>query len=156
MFFWQKCQRQCQQVGFLYLPCLPWATRHLGIGFICVAPTIDLFTQNQIQREQALVAGINQGMQAYEEGGLVNRCVNSGWKPTNLTFVFTLRISVFLASWYYAEGLDTDVKYRCSRLLDGLVSSHPCFNCQYFPIATNRTNKTKQGRFSCPLSSLAK
>jgi hypothetical protein len=102
-----------------------------------------LFTQNQLQREQALVAGINQGMQAYEEGGLVNRCVNSGWKPTNLTFVFTLRTSVFLASWYYAEGLDTDVKYGCSRLLDGLVSSHPCLNCQYFPHSDQQNQQDK-------------
>jgi len=49
----------------------------------------------------------------------------SGWKPTNLTSVFTVRTSVFLASWYYAEGVDTDVKDGCSRMLDGLVSSHP-------------------------------
>ncbi len=33
-----------------------------------------------------------------------------GWKPTNLTSVFTLQTSVFLASWYYAEGIDTDVR----------------------------------------------
>jgi hypothetical protein len=34
---------------------------------------------------------------------------------------------VFLASWYYAEGIDTDVKYGCLQMLDGLVSSHPMF-----------------------------
>ena len=49
----------------------------------------------------------------------------SGQKPTHLTSVFTLRTSVFLTSWYYAEGIDTNVKYGCSRMLDGLVSSHP-------------------------------
>jgi len=55
----------------------------------------------------------------------------SGWKPTNLTSVFTLRTSVFLASWYYAEGIDTDVKYGCLWMLDGLVSSHPnSLSCQ--------------------------
>jgi hypothetical protein len=30
-----------------------------------------------------------------------------------------------LASWYYTEGVDMDVKYRCLQMLDGLVSSHP-------------------------------
>jgi hypothetical protein len=34
---------------------------------------------------------------------------------------------VFLALWYYAEGIDTDVKYGCSKMLDGLVPSHPLF-----------------------------
>ncbi len=54
---------------------------------------------------------------------------SSGWKPTNLTSVFTLRTSVFLTSWYYAEGVDTDVKYVCSRMLDGLVSSQVGKSC---------------------------
>ena len=34
---------------------------------------------------------------------------SSGWKPTNLTSVFTLRTSVFLTSWYYTEGVNMDV-----------------------------------------------
>jgi hypothetical protein len=33
-------------------------------------------------------------------------------------------IHFYLASWYYANGLQMSV-YRCSRMLDGLVSSHP-------------------------------
>ncbi len=52
----------------------------------------------------------------------------SGWKPTNLTAVFTLQTTVFLASWNYAEGIDTDVKYGCSLILDGLVSSHAAYS----------------------------
>ncbi len=48
------------------------------------------------------------------------------WVENNLTniriFVWT---SVFLASWYYADSLDTDVKYRCLQMLDWLVSTHP-------------------------------
>jgi hypothetical protein len=28
----------------------------------------------------------------------------SGWKPTHLTSVFSLQTSVFIASWYYANG----------------------------------------------------
>ncbi len=30
-----------------------------------------------------------------------------------------------IASWYYADGINTDVKYRCLRMLDWLVSTHP-------------------------------
>jgi hypothetical protein len=51
-------------------------------------------------------------------------------KPSNLTSVFTLRTSVFLASWYYAEGVDTDVKCGCFQMLDGFVSSHPKIRAQ--------------------------
>ncbi len=52
----------------------------------------------------------------------------SGWKPTNLTSVFTLRISVYRClmvlcwrHWYGCCGC----WYRCSGMLDGLDSSHP-------------------------------
>ncbi len=31
------------------------------------------------------------------------------WKTTLLTSIFFVRNFVFLASWYYAEGVDTDV-----------------------------------------------
>ncbi len=31
----------------------------------------------------------------------------------------------FDAWWYYADGIDTDVKYRCLRMLDWLVSTDP-------------------------------
>ncbi len=51
-------------------------------------------------------------------------------KPSNLTSVFTLRTSVFLASWYCAEGVDTDVKYGCLQMLNGFVSSHPKIRAQ--------------------------
>jgi hypothetical protein len=57
--------------------------------------------------------------------GLPGFPLSGWWKPTNLTTVFTLRTSIFLASWYYAEGIYIDVKYGCSWILDGLVSSHP-------------------------------
>ncbi len=54
--------------------------------------------------------------------------LSSGWKPINLTSVFPYGHSFIAASWYYTEGVDTDVadvKYRCSPMLDGFVSSHP-------------------------------
>ncbi len=69
-----------------------------------------------------------KGGRCVRNGELNGGSMNSGWKPTNLTSVFTLRTSVFLASSYYAEGIDTEVKYGCSWMLDGLVSSHPCVN----------------------------
>jgi hypothetical protein len=31
----------------------------------------------------------------------------------------------FSACWYYADGVDTDVKYGCWQMLDWLVSTHP-------------------------------
>jgi hypothetical protein len=45
--------------------------------------------------------------------------------PAQCVVVFTLPTSVFLTSWYYTEGVYIDVKYGCSWILDGLVSSHP-------------------------------
>ncbi len=51
----------------------------------------------------------------------------SGWEPTHLTSVLSLRTSVlslrhpFIAAWwYYTNGF-----YECCRMLDGLVSPHP-------------------------------
>jgi hypothetical protein len=61
------------------------------------------------------------------EHKLTEKAFCSGWKLTNLTSVFTLWTSIFLASWYYAEGINTDIKYGGSWMLDGLVSSHPAF-----------------------------
>ncbi len=42
--------------------------------------------------------------------------------------IYPMDIRIFLTSWFYAEGIDTDVKYRCLRMLDGLVFSHPSFS----------------------------
>jgi hypothetical protein len=50
--------------------------------------------------------------------------MNSGWKTTLLTSVFFIQTSVFLASCYYADSIDTDVKYGCLQMLDWLVSTH--------------------------------
>jgi hypothetical protein len=49
----------------------------------------------------------------------------SGWKPTNLTSVFTLRTSVFSPLGTTLKAIDMDVKYRCLQMLHGLISSHP-------------------------------
>jgi len=48
------------------------------------------------------------------------------WVETNTPNIhfFPTDICFYLASWYYANGLRMSV-YRCSRMLDGLVSSHP-------------------------------
>jgi hypothetical protein len=43
--------------------------------------------------------------------------------PSNIRF-FPKDIHIYLASWYYANGLWMSV-YGCSRMLEGLVSSHP-------------------------------
>jgi hypothetical protein len=32
-----------------------------------------------------------------------------GWKTTSLTSIFFAQTSVFLASWYHGEGVDTDI-----------------------------------------------
>ncbi len=40
----------------------------------------------------------------------------SGWKPTNLTSVFTYGHLFIATSWYYTEGVDTnvaDVRWVC-------------------------------------------
>ncbi len=48
------------------------------------------------------------------------------WLENNFTniriFCTDIRI---LTSWYYYDSVDTDVKYRCLRMLDCLVSTHP-------------------------------
>ncbi len=51
--------------------------------------------------------------------------MSSGWKTTNLTYVFTLwDICFYLASWYYANGFCV-CPYRCCWMLVMLVSTHP-------------------------------
>jgi len=48
------------------------------------------------------------------------------WVETNQSnFAIYLQTIIFFASCYYTEGIDTNVKYGCSQMLDGLVSSHP-------------------------------
>ncbi len=49
---------------------------------------------------------------------------NNQWVENNLTNIHIF-CTVFLASWYYADSVDTDVKYECLRILDWLVSTHP-------------------------------
>ncbi len=48
----------------------------------------------------------------------------SGWKTTLLTSVFFILASVFLPHGTMLTGF-CGCRYRCSRMLDGLVSSHP-------------------------------
>ncbi len=43
----------------------------------------------------------------------------SGWKPTHLTSVFSLRASISAASWYYAKGINTDVNTDVCRCYIG-------------------------------------
>ena len=49
----------------------------------------------------------------------------SGWKPTHLTSVFSLRTSVFSLPHGTTLTAFADVKYGCLQMLDGLVSTHP-------------------------------
>ncbi len=49
----------------------------------------------------------------------------SGWKPTHLTFVFSLRTSIFTLPRGTRLTAFADVKYKCLQMLDGLVSTHP-------------------------------
>ncbi len=48
----------------------------------------------------------------------------SGWKPTHLTSIFSLRTSVTSPDGTMLTAL-VDVKYRCLQMLDRLVSTHP-------------------------------
>ncbi len=74
----------------------------------------------------------------------------SGWKTTLLTSVFFvwtfvfLVTSVFLTSWDYADGIDTDDKYRCLRMLDWLVSTHPMTTDNFHFYLQNRLIQTGQ------------
>ncbi len=52
--------------------------------------------------------------------------------PSNIC-IFPTDIHFYPGSWYY-----TNVKYRCLRVLDGLVSTHPKFDNKNFK-ACNRT-----------------
>jgi hypothetical protein len=72
--------------------------------------------------------------------------------PSNICFLPT-DISFYLASWYYANSLQMSV-YRCSQMLDELVSSHPFFvifltSPPRMPAAGN----TKGGSITVPLTS---
>ncbi len=73
--------------------------------------------------------------------------------PSNICFLPT-DISFYLASWYYANSLPMSV-YRCSQVLDGLVSSHTFFvifltsPCPPMSAAGN----TKGGSITVPLTS---
>jgi hypothetical protein len=48
------------------------------------------------------------------------------WAETNPFNIHICPTDIrFTAWWYYADSIDTDVKYRCLRMLDWLVSTHP-------------------------------
>ncbi len=51
-------------------------------------------------------------------------CRGSGWKPTHLTSVFSLQTSVTSPHGTTLKAF-ADVKYRCLRVLDRLVSTLP-------------------------------
>jgi hypothetical protein len=51
------------------------------------------------------------------------------WVKTNQS-IFRIYATEIVASWYYADS-DVDVKYRCLRMLDWLVFTHPWFG-QYY------------------------
>jgi hypothetical protein len=53
--------------------------------------------------------------------------ISSRWKPTHLTSVFSVRTSIFIASWYYANSL-CRCPYGCWRMLERLISTHPPFS----------------------------
>ncbi len=48
------------------------------------------------------------------------------WVETNPSNIRICPTDIrFAAWWYYADGIDMDVKYGCLRMLDWLVSIHP-------------------------------
>jgi hypothetical protein len=78
--------------------------------------------------------------------------LSSQWvetNPSNICF-FPMDIHCYLASWYYANGLQMSV-YRCWQMLDWLVSSNP-----YLPAWVpnkNRSVALRKRTCKCDISS---
>ncbi len=73
----------------------------------------------------------------------------SGCKPTHLTSVVSIRTSVFITSWYYANGF-------CGcliRMLDGLVSTHT-FSIEQFTLTRKSYEKRVSFNYELILTSM--
>jgi hypothetical protein len=67
--------------------------------------------------------------------------LHNQWVETNPYNICICPTDICFATWwYYTDGIDTDVKYRCLRMLDWLVSTHPITT---FSVATISISDTQ-------------
>ncbi len=56
-------------------------------------------------------------------------CYVEQWVETNPSNICICPTDIRFAAWlYYADSVDMNVKYRCLRMLDWLVSTHPMWS----------------------------
>jgi hypothetical protein len=68
------------------------------------------------------------------------------WVETNRSNICICPTDIcFTAWWYYTDSIDMDVKYRCLRMLDWLVSTHPITAFSVAAISMNNTLKQCSG-----------